>query len=164
MKRFLTGLVLAGTLFINSFAFAQTVDGAPARLLAKQFNSNTEVFTTTNPDLSGTPLTLTRATGRTPANGVGMISLGAGFTGPATLTIFFWQRDNVSSAKAGWRRLGASASAYSIEVDNYSTATFVGPPNTPYLVLADMAITGNVYVTGPADPNNNNTATGGYPN
>lgn len=165
MKLFVS-LVVALTIFFSfspSNAWAQAVDKVPYRLLALQFNTNSEVFTTTNPDLAGTPLTLTSATGVTPANGRVMVSIGAGFTPPNTLTVFYWQFDDVTPAKAGWRREGADDDSYSVVIDaTYTSVVFSGPPNTPFLIMSENAITGDVYINAKAHSLNPNSATG-YP-
>jgi len=164
MKRFIAGLLIALICTVNAVC-AQTVLGAPGRLLAKQFNGNTENFTTTNPDLGGTPLTLASATGVTPSNGIVMLSVGAGFTPPVTLTAFFWQQDLVTPANSGWRRFGNAAASYAQALDaTYTSCAFSGPPNTPFLIMSSAGITGNVYTNAKAHPSNNNTASGGYPN
>lgn len=166
MKRVIATLLLLVSFMLHGAALAQTFsNGAPARLLTKQFGGSANVFTTTNPDADGTPLTLTSATGVIPANGIVVVSLGGGFTAPVTLTAFFWQQDLVTAAKAGWRRPGGAAASYATAVDaHYTSVAINGPPNTPYLIMSSGAITGDVYVTGKAHSSNNNTASGGYPN
>lgn len=161
MKQLLTALFL----FVALALPADCQIAPAARKLALQFNTNSEVFTTTNPDLGGTPLTLTSATGISPANGLVLISMGAGFTAPVTLTAFTWQVDNVTSANAGWRRISPDAGGYSQAVDaHYTNVALAVPPNTPFLIMSSGAVTGNVYVNCKAHPSNNNTASGGYPN
>lgn len=167
MKNILLILALCLILFVgvSPNVSAQTFLDQPARLLAKQFGGSANVFTTTNPDADGTPLTLTSATGVIPQNGIIMVSLGAGFTAPVTLTVFTWQRDVVTTSKAGWRRIGPAATSYSQAADaHYTVLAFNGPPGAPYLIMSSGAVTGDVYVNGSSHPSNNNTASSGYPN
>jgi hypothetical protein len=133
----------------------------PYRLLSKQFAGSTAVFTTADPSLAGSALTLTSATGNSRMDGVVTVALQAGFTAPVTLTVYYWQMDNVTGANAGWTRIGAVASDYSQSFDsNYTMRQFAIQENTPFLIRSSANITGNVYTDCPQNTNNANTVAG----
>lgn len=133
----------------------------PTRLLAKQFVSSANVFGQVDPSPAGTPLTLTSATGDSKPNGSVTLSLGAGFTAPLALTIYVWQVDVGGSGLACWTRISNAAAGYTVTADsNYTTVTFTITPSTPFFVLANKAVTGNVYTDSSADPNNANSQAG----
>lgn len=166
MLRFLLALVVAFMWTVPPAALADpgVLEQQPRRRLALQFAANANVFTIVNPDADGTPLTLTSATGVTPANGLVMVSVGAGFTAPVTLTALYWQMDDVTTTKAGYRRLGPAATGSNTYVQSldahYTSCVFSGPPNTPFIILASGAITGDVYINARAHASNANSATG----
>lgn len=125
----------------------------PVRKLIKQFNTNADSLYNGNPN-SGN-LTTTRATGKSPADGLITVALGD-ITPTTTLTVWFWQPD-----MAKWVHMGAGAADYSKEFDaDYTSAQFAVPPNIAYLITADKAITSSVYVSGKAYKDNANSATG----
>lgn len=161
-------LIASSVMIINSPAGAsERTFNSPQRcqrLLAKQFGGSANVFTTTNPDADGTPLTLTSATGKSGNDGIVTVSMGGGFTAPVTLTVFQWQLDNVTAANAGWRRIGAAAADYSCAFDShYTSRQFSISEGTPYLILSSAAVTGNVYVgDGGAHPSNTGSTATGY--
>lgn len=135
-----------------------------SRLLAKQFNTNADVFTQTDPSAGGTPLTLTRATGMSGMDGNVTLTFTSGFTPTLNLTFYEWQADLVNSANASWVRCGNAATgktSYKATVDsNYAKVAFSIAENTPFLVLADQSVTGNVYTDAPPHILNNNSVTG----
>lgn len=133
----------------------------PVRLLTKQFSAGANVFTTADPSLAGSALTLTSATGDSSNDGIVTVALNAGFTAPITLTVYFWLNDPVTPANSGWVRLGGTSQVYSTSVDtNYSSVSFAIPEFTPFLIRSSAAITGNVYVDAQKNTNNNNSAAG----
>lgn len=168
MKKSLLSLAVVLSLLTTAFVpvNSQAPSQPPRRRLALQFGGSANVFVTTNPDPDGTPLTLTSATGITPADGLSIFSIGAGFTAPVTFTALYWQQDNVTTSKSRWTRLGPAATGsntYSIVVDaHYTSFSFVGPPNTPILVLASGAVTGDVYTNTRAHSSNPGSTATGY--
>lgn len=133
----------------------------PYRRLATQFAGN--VFVTADPSPAGTPLTLTSATGIGGPDGTVSIGMGAGFTAPVTLTVYYWQLDSVVPANSCWQRLGPAAANYSTAIDtNYASVTFTVPAGTPFLIRSSAAVTGNVYTDARAAFENNNSAATGY--
>lgn len=137
------------------------VASRPKYLLSLQFASNANNFPTADPSPDGTPLTETSATGRTQSSGIVTVELTGGFTAPVTLTAYYWVKDSVTAANSHWSRLGPAAASYAVAMDShYTTATFVCPPNTPFLITSSAAITGNVYIDCIADPLNSNRPAG----
>lgn len=139
----------------------------PMRKLALQFNTAADVFTKVNPDAAGTPLTLTSATGVSGSNGTVTLAFRAGYTPTIKLTVFVWLYDNVTPTKAGWIRYGPQAlggtspHVYELNVDsNYCSAAFSIEPHTPFLIMCDTSITGDVYTDALAHSSNANSATG----
>lgn len=136
----------------------------PMRLLAKQFNGSTEVFTTTDPSPDGTPLTLTSATGISGADGSVTVILQSGFTAPVTLTAYEWNQDFVTPANSCWVRVAPAATGtdvYSKAIDtHYALAQFAISEKTPFLIMSSGAITGNVYIDAKPHSQNANSATG----
>lgn len=133
------------------------------RLLSIAHQGNTNVFPTADPSLGGTPLGLFAAMGRSGEDGIVTVSVGAGFTAPLVLTVYQWQEDKVNPAKAGWRRIGANAAEYSATFDShYTSKQFAISERTPFIISADKAVTGDVYVDAPEDPNNIYASQAGY--
>lgn len=133
----------------------------PSRLLKLQFASSANVFTTVDPSPAGTPLTETSATGISNMDGSASLAFEGGFTPPITVTVYYWQRDQVTASNSCWVRLGWASALYASAVDtNYALLTFVLPENTPFLVMTSAAVTGNVYTDARPDALNNNSATG----
>lgn len=133
------------------------------RLLKKQFNASADVFAKVDPSPVGTPLTLTSATGTSKMDGSATVCFTTGFTAPMVVTIYEWQQDNVTAANACWVRIGGAAAQYSFTVDTkYAVINFAISENTPFLVMCDQSVTGNVYVEAPENINNANTVAG-YP-
>lgn len=133
----------------------------PRRLLTKQFSAGANVFTTVDPSPSGTPLTITSATGDANADGSASIAFQAGFTPPLAVTVYYWQADAVTPANSCWTRLGSAAAQYTTSVDHtYTICTFQIGEFVPFIVQTGAAVTGNVYTDSKADPNNNNTVAG----
>jgi len=133
------------------------------RLLSLAHQGNNDVFPIADPSLGGTPLGLFAAMGRSGMDGIVTVSVGAGFTPPLVLTVYSWQKDTVNPAKAGWRRIGANAADYSATFDShYTQRQFAIGEQTPFLIRADKAVTGDVYVDAPEDPNNTFASQAGY--
>lgn len=169
MKRTFIYLLILLTLILQPLgAEAGTrVFNAPRptfRLLAKQFNSSADVFLKADPSLAGSSQTLTSATGQSKMDGSVTVAFGAGFTAPLAVTVYVWQGDNVNPAKAGWYRLGGAAAAYTTSVDtNYATINFSIAENTPFMIITDKSVTGDVYTDAAANIKNLNSQAG-YPN
>jgi hypothetical protein len=169
MKRTLVVLSLLALMLIptvSTYGATRTFNSPvrPSRLLANQFVGNANVFTQADPTPDGSSLTLTSATGRSQGDGSVTVTLTNGFTAPVTLTVYFWQIDSVTPANSCWVRLAPVVTGthqYSQSVDShYSLFQFSIPESTPFLITANAAITGNVYVDCPIDPNNKNSAVG----
>lgn len=169
MRRLLN-LSLAAVLALSSFVPANA-EGMrifnnahrPYRLLAKQYATNANVFPIVDPSPAGTPLLLSNAMGLAPSDGVVTFTLDAGWTAPITLTAYYWQADGVTPANACWVRASNVASAYSASVDtNYAQISFSVPGNTPFIVVSSAAVTGFVYCSAPAAPQNPASSVAGY--
>lgn len=137
----------------------------PRRLLTKQFATNANNFLLADPTPDGSNQALTSATGRSRMDGSVTVALTNGFTAPVTLTCYYWQNDNVTTANQCWVRLAPVSSGgisnYTQSVDShYTTAVFAIPENTPYLITSSGAITGNVYVDSAIEPSNPNSPAG----
>lgn len=165
----LTAILISSMVIPESLAQATRTFNSPRnvrRKLALQFNGSTEVFTTTDPSPAGTPLTLSSATGISGYDGSVTLVFRAGFTAPATLTVYQWLQDTVNTSKSCWVRIAPSSTGtdvYSKAVDtNYSLIQFSIAERVPFLVMSDVAITGDVYTDAEAHPSNTGSTASGY--